>query len=284
MPSFDPVKYFSQESSKYAKLLRGIFQCTSPEALKRIEPMVSRKYLRKVVEAASVKLRAADVSTGVEQQTRVVCFEKKPKSRDLWLDLQAQVKLDNDPERLQWLRSLLKFMEERGTPITKSPSVPDDSGRALDLYALFNLTMIQAGGMRRCTDNEGWRDIAWRMEFPTEKSHVLPPLYNKLLLPFEEHQKQLAMTGNPHGKRDWDQTQGQSSVKLGKRKIIFEENGNEAAGAVKDLRAHLNCRQAPKQPRCSVFNRLGSGGQAKRSSKKKRGKKRGSGINRQQIV
>merc|ERR550517_591077 len=105
--------------------------------------------------------------------------------------------------------------------------------------------MIQAGGMRRCTDNEGWSDIARRMEFPLEKSYVLPRLYNKLLLPFEEHQKQQAMATNPQGN---DQTQGLSSGKSGKRKIFFEENGNEV-GAVKDLRAHLNWRQAPKQAR-----------------------------------
>ena len=281
MPSFDPVKYFGEESSKYAKLLRGIFQCTSPEALKKIEPIVERKYLKKVIDERepSRKLRAADVDTGAGEKTRIVCFDKKkPQSRELWLDLQAQWQLDNNPERLQWLRNLLQFMEERGTPITHSPSVPDDSrpGRVLDLHSLFNLTMIQAGGMRLCTDNEGWADIARRMDFPIEKAYVLPRLYKKLLLPFEEHQKhQVATATNRQGRGDRrHQRQWQSPVQSGKRKIVFEENGNEA-GAVKDLRAHLNCRQGFKQPRRSVFNRLGMGGQELRlKKKKKRGVKR----------
>ena len=273
MPSFDPVKYFGEESSKYAKLLRGIFQCTSPEALRKIEPIVERKYLKKVIDERepSRKLRAADVDTGAGEKTRIVCFDrKKPQSRELWLDLQAQWQLDNNPERMQWLRNLLQFMEERGTPITHSPSVPDDSrpGRVLDLHSLFNLTMIQAGGMRRCTDNEGWADIARRMGFPIEKAYVLPRLYKKLLLPFEEHQKHQATNiNNLQGEEE-----RKSAVKLGKRKIVFEENGNEV-GAVKDLRAHLNCRQGFKQPRRSVFNRLGSEGQAPRS--KKKNKRRG---------
>ena len=93
MPSFDPVKYFGEESSKYAKLLRGIFQCTSPEALKKIEPIVERKYLNKVTDERepSRKLRAADVDTGAGEKTRIVCFDrKKPQSRELWLYLQAQ--------------------------------------------------------------------------------------------------------------------------------------------------------------------------------------------------
>ena len=278
MPVFDPVKYFGEERSKYARLLRGIYQVTSPEALKKIEPLVERKYLQKVGLRSGeprVKMSGVDVNNaGVgEEQTRVVCFEKKPNSRDLWLDLQTQVQLDNDPERLQWLMNLLKFMEERGTPITKSPSVPDDSkpGRALDLYFLFNLTMIEAGGMRQCTETDGWRDIARRMEFPSEKSRVLQKLYNKLLFPFEEHQKQQAAKLQGVGGRE--QNQGQSQVRLGKRKIFFEENGNEV-GPVKDLRAHLNGRQGPKQPRSSVFNRLGPGGQAVRSRGKKKKKVR----------
>ena len=275
MPSFDPVKYFGEESSKYAKLLRGIFQCTSPEALKKIEPIVEKKYLSKVKDERErhMKLSAANVNIGlgVGEQSRIVCFDrKKPQSRELWLDLRAQWQLDSNPERLQWLGNLLQFMEDRGTPITRSPSVPEDSrpGRALDLYSLFNLTMIQCGGMRRCTDNEGWEDIARRMDFPSEKAYVLPRLYKKLLLPFEEHQKhQATNTNNLQGEQE-----RKSAVKLGKRKIVFEENGNEV-GAVKDLRAHLNCRQGFKQPRRSVFNRLGSEGQAPRS--KKKNKRRG---------
>ena len=140
---------------------------------------------------------------------------------------------------------------------------------SLDLYSLFNLTMIQSGGMRRCTDNEGWGDIARRMEFPSEKAYVLPRLYKKLLLPFEEHQKHQATTPSLQGEGERDSGHGKSAVKLGKRKIVYEENGNEV-GAVKDLRAHLNCRQGFTQPRRSVFNRLGSGGQAPRPKKKKR--------------
>merc|ERR1712096_299232 len=92
-------------------------------------------------------------------------------------------------DRLHWLDNLLKLMESRGTPINKSPSVPGTERRPLDLYLLFNLTMIEAGGMRLCTENDGWKNIARKMNFPVDKSHVLPKLYNKLLLPLEEHQR-----------------------------------------------------------------------------------------------
>ena len=204
--------------------------------MKRIGPLVERKYLQKVRDEPVLNLGVgvANVKIGeAEDQARVVCFEKKSKKKDFWLDLQAQVELDNNPERLSWLRNLLKFMEERGTPITKSPSVPDDSspGRALDLYCLFKLTMIEAGGMRQCNDSGGWSDIARRMEFPRERSYMLPTLYQKFLLPFEEHQKQEASNLQGGGIRDQALVQS-SSVKSGKRKIIFEENGNEPCNQI----------------------------------------------------
>eukprot|EP00092_Neocalanus_flemingeri_P031573 GFUD01034288.1.p1 GENE.GFUD01034288.1~~GFUD01034288.1.p1 ORF type:complete len:265 (-),score=69.99 GFUD01034288.1:160-954(-) len=79
------------------------------------------------------------------------------------LDLQAQIDLDNNPVRLNWLHHLLDFMAARGTPITCSPTIPTavshtpqppTTKQPLDLYSLYQITRAQAGGL----EGRGYRN------------------------------------------------------------------------------------------------------------------------------
>jgi len=250
MLDFDPVKFFGyNESSTYSQLLRNTYVYTSPGSLVKFEPFIKRKYLQKLVVEEDDNLNNYD-DEGVKN--RKICETKD------WLDVTAQWNIDTDPERHHWLENLLKFMEDRGTPITVSPSVPGDSQgekRPLDLYVLFNLTMIEAGGMKQCSDNNGWRNIARKMNVPTEKYYVLSKLYKKHLLPFEEHQKnQTIKHPGPSWQSNNSQAKSQAESKSGKRK------------RKEDLRTRLNNN---KQPRPSVFNRLGTGTQPLISNRKR---------------
>eukprot|EP00092_Neocalanus_flemingeri_P017582 GFUD01019023.1.p1 GENE.GFUD01019023.1~~GFUD01019023.1.p1 ORF type:complete len:322 (-),score=86.73 GFUD01019023.1:102-1067(-) len=125
------------------------------------------------------------------------------------LDLQAQIDLDNNPVRLNWLHHLLDFMAARGTPITCSPTIPTavshtpqppTTKQPLDLYSLYQITRAQAGGLAGCTETKGWKAVAIEMNVPIQKSFVLRQIYQKFLLPFEElenNQERMARLPTP---------------------------------------------------------------------------------------
>merc|ERR550519_68714 len=117
------------------------------------------------------------------------------------MDLQAQFDLDPNTIRVEWLHNLLKFMNERGTPITFSPIIPTsvsvsiESGaqkQPLDLYSLFHQAKNLASAGRAvggAINKSMWKAIAARMKVPVQKAFVLRSIYQTFLLPFEESQK-----------------------------------------------------------------------------------------------
>ena len=236
--------------SPYDQLFKDIYFSTSPSELKKIEPIIKRNYLLKVAE-----------DDGEGEFDRNVVNVKKSPNVSLWLGVESQYNLDRDPRRLQWLDRLLGFMEERGTPITVSPTLPvndhqSNLRRPLDLHLLFNLTMAEVGGMKLCTDEKGWGRIARRMKVSTEKSHILRKVYKKFLLPFEEHQKNQVIRPQGQGNNNSAARSQISSSKAEKRRTEVEgENVKWTERVkVKDLRTHLN------NNRWSVFTRLGGAG------------------------
>eukprot|EP00092_Neocalanus_flemingeri_P044201 GFUD01048919.1.p1 GENE.GFUD01048919.1~~GFUD01048919.1.p1 ORF type:complete len:242 (+),score=80.68 GFUD01048919.1:48-728(+) len=111
------------------------------------------------------------------------------------VDLQAQIDLDSNPVRLNWLHQLLDFMAARGTPITYSPTIPtavnhcpesSTTKQPLDLHSLYQNTRAQAGGLTSCTESKGWKAVAVRMNVPLQKAFVLRHTYEHFLFPLEE--------------------------------------------------------------------------------------------------
>ena len=241
-----------RSSSPYDQLFRDIYFCTSPSELKKIEPIIKRNYLLQVQE-----------DDGEDEFDQNV---KKSASGEARLGVDAQYRLDRSPRRLQWLDSLTRFMEERGTPITVCPTLPDSQSNLLplDLYLLFNLTTIEAGGLKVCTEREGWGRIARRMKLSPDKSHILRKIYKKFLLPFEEHQRGRTSRGPGHKNSTFSLTSVGSSSS-GKR-VVSEAGGEKDRQKVRDLRTHLNNNShcGSGQSRVSVFSRLGPGPQRKK--------------------
>jgi len=109
-------------------------------------------------------------------------------------NLESQFNIDKNPERLEWLQCYLVFMQERGTPVTQSPTIPDSVDSAanmkipLDLYKLFHLTNAQ-GGMKAGSESKNgkWKTIARNLGFPVAKTFILKKIYSQYLRPYEEH-------------------------------------------------------------------------------------------------
>ena len=238
-------------SSPYDQLFRDIYFCTSPSELKKIEPIIKRNYLLQVQE-----------DDGEEEYDGSV---KKSATAGTRLGLDAQYNVDRSPRRLQWLDSLMRFMEERGTPITVCPTLPDSQSNLLplDLYLLFNLTTMEAGGLKVCTERDGWGRIARKMKLSPDKSHVLRKIYKKFLLPFEEHQRSRTGRG-PGPKNSTFSAKSLGSSSSGKG--VVSKTGGEKERKVRDLRTHLNnnSHRGSGQARGSVFSRLGPGPQRKK--------------------
>jgi len=101
-------------------------------------------------------------------------------------NLESQFSMDTSPKRLEWLQCFLVFMQDRGTPVTKSPAIPALFGSGakmpLDLYKLFHLVTAE-GGMKACH----WQTIAKNLAFPVKKAFILKKIYSQYLLPYEEH-------------------------------------------------------------------------------------------------
>ena len=82
-------------------------------------------------------------------------------------------------------------MENRGQPLRHSPFLPGSGGKALDLFKFYHVT-VEFGGYRVCSENDGWRHVAVRMETSPKKAFILKNIYSQYLLPYEKH---LQMSG-----------------------------------------------------------------------------------------
>ena len=87
-------------------------------------------------------------------------------------------------------------MENRGTPVKQSPTVPlsqqqsctlgSTSRPALDLYKLFQVVNF---GQFSGTGHLDWNNVALLMNVPQEKSKILKRIYQQYLLDYEMDQK-----------------------------------------------------------------------------------------------
>ena len=121
---------------------------------------------------------------------------EKPPLNKFQTDLQSQFDLDTSPVRLEWLQCYLTFMENRGTPVKQSPTVPlshqqscilgSTSRPALDLYKLFQVVNF---GQLSGTGHLDWNNVALKMNVPQEKSKILKRIYQQYLLDYEMDQK-----------------------------------------------------------------------------------------------
>ena len=115
-------------------------------------------------------------------------------------DLDSLLEEDDDlddtksvEEKDRFVAQLYKYMDERGTPINKTPTIWNDD---LDLYNLYRL-VIKTGGYNRVTNNKnGWKTVYTKL-FPLNENatqasaNQLRLAYKKYLLNFVDFFRKL---------------------------------------------------------------------------------------------
>ncbi|CAH8873989.1 unnamed protein product [Trichobilharzia szidati] len=92
--------------------------------------------------------------------------------------------------RDRWIAQLYRFMDERGTPINKAPSL---ANKDLDLYRLYQLVQ-KLGGFLRVTSQLKWGYVYSKMDLPQNFSagpRNLQAAFKKYLYPWDDITKKL---------------------------------------------------------------------------------------------
>jgi len=99
---------------------------------------------------------------------------------------------DDEPheEKDRFVAQLYKYMDDRGTPLNKVPSI---QSRDVDLYRLFRAVQ-KRGGYNRVTSQNQWKLIAMRLGFtPCTVSvmNLVKQAYKKFLQPYGDFHRKL---------------------------------------------------------------------------------------------
>jgi len=107
------------------------------------------------------------------------------------------IPVDDAPseEKDRFIAQLFKFMEERGTPMNKTPVV---NGKELDLYRLY-LLVNKMGGYNKITNRDSWKGVYVKSDLPTCQTehqeniavNQLKAAYKKYLLDFTDFHRKL---------------------------------------------------------------------------------------------
>jgi len=98
-------------------------------------------------------------------------------------------------EKDHLVAELYKHMEDKGTPINKTPSIGD---KDIDLYKLFRLVQ-KLRGQQQVTNNNQWRTVAKKLGFETNWCvNQVRVCYKRYLHSFEELYRTLRCTLNNH--------------------------------------------------------------------------------------
>uniref|UniRef100_A0A182M7D4 ARID domain-containing protein n=1 Tax=Anopheles culicifacies TaxID=139723 RepID=A0A182M7D4_9DIPT len=158
---------------------------------------------------------------------------------------------DDEPteEKDHFVAQLYKFMDDRGTPLNKAPSI---TNRDVDLYRLFRAVQKLHGYNRVTTQNQ-WKQIALRLGFsPATASitNLVKQAYKKFLFSFEEFNRKLGCTMVPHPKTS--RTKGRSLVrassvqspKLAEKEKLLTAKEKAASAAAADASAKASSSAA----------------------------------------
>ncbi|XP_054728443.1 AT-rich interactive domain-containing protein 4A isoform X1 [Anastrepha obliqua] len=99
---------------------------------------------------------------------------------------------DDEPreEKDRFVAQLYKYMDDRGTPLNKVPSIQN---RDVDLYRLFRAVQ-KCGGYNRVTAKNQWKSIAIRLGFTAvtvSVTNLVKQAFKKFLQPYGEFHRKL---------------------------------------------------------------------------------------------
>lgn len=120
---------------------------------------------------------------------------------------------DDEPreEKDRFVAQLYKYMDDRGTPLNKVPSIQN---RDVDLYRLFRAVQ-KRGGYNRVTAQNQWKSIAIRLGFTSVTisiTNLVKQAYKKFLQPYGDFHRKLgcSMLMSP---RNSSRSKGRSLVR-----------------------------------------------------------------------
>uniref|UniRef100_A0A1A9W235 ARID domain-containing protein n=1 Tax=Glossina brevipalpis TaxID=37001 RepID=A0A1A9W235_9MUSC len=120
---------------------------------------------------------------------------------------------DDEPreEKDRFVAQLYKYMDDRGTPLNKVPSIQN---RDVDLYRLFRAVQ-KRGGYNRVTAQNQWKSIAIRLGFTSVTisiTNLVKQAFKKFLQPYGEFHRKLgcSMLMSP---RNSNRSKGRSLVR-----------------------------------------------------------------------
>lgn len=148
---------------------------------------------------------------------------------------------DDEPteEKDHFVAQLYKYMDDRGTPLNKGPSIVN---KDVDLYRLYR-GVQKLGGYNRVTTQDQWKQIANRLGFhPTTNSiqNLVKQAYKKFLLPFEEFDRKLGCTMVAHPRAN--RIKGRS---------LLRANSVASPKPEKDVKANANASAAEESENTS---------------------------------
>lgn len=122
---------------------------------------------------------------------------------------------DDEPreEKDHFVAQLYKFMDDRGTPINRGPTI---GAKDVDLYKLFKV-VHKLGGYNRVTNHNQWKIISQKLGFgqgSSSTTNLVKQSYKKFLHSFEDFYRKLGctMVNHPRGHRSRHRT-GRSLIR-----------------------------------------------------------------------
>ena len=107
---------------------------------------------------------------------------------------------EQSEEKDRFVAQLYKYMDERGTPINRAPSV---GGKDLNLYKLYRI-VVKMGGYNRVSNKNSWRTVYKNLGLPPANNNgkesaavlQLKAAYKKYLHSFDDFYRKLGCTIN----------------------------------------------------------------------------------------
>lgn len=165
---------------------------------------------------------------------------------------------DSDDEQTEekdrFVAQLYKYMDERGTPINRAPSV---GGKDLNLYKLYRI-VVKMGGYNRVTNKNSWRNVYKNLGLPSTNNSgkdsaavlQLKGAYKKYLHSFDDFYRKLgctitvnSRTSRPsRGERLREERPSKKNAKKETKKDDMKEDS-------KDSNSNESSEMAPRPPK-----------------------------------
>ncbi|XP_039283336.1 microtubule-associated protein futsch isoform X2 [Nilaparvata lugens] len=162
---------------------------------REIGSKVDNNTLRTAVDKALLFLDKDELPPHWDRELLFGLEESTGSESDADLDSDSS---DNEPreEKDHFVAQLYKFMDDRGTPINKGPTI---SAKDVDLYKLF-MVVQKLGGYNRVTNHNQWKTISHKLGFGQNASTVnlVKHAYKKFLHSFEDFYRKLGCTMLSH--------------------------------------------------------------------------------------